>query len=110
MADEPRTINAFAAVAPGAELTPISFEAPALGPDGIEIAVTHCGLCGSDVHLINSDGGYTDFTAFQVNKPQVCGHEVIGTVTAVGSSVTHLQPGQRAGIGWQNASCHTCEW
>jgi len=62
------------------------------------------------VHLINSDGGYADFTAYPLGKPQICGHEVIGIVTGVGKAVGHLAVGQRAGIGWQNAACHACEW
>ena len=105
-----RTINAWAALEAKSELTPYTFEAPPLGPHGIEVQVTHCGLCGSDVHLIRSDGGYSDFTAFACGKAQVCGHEVIGYVTGVGSEVTHLTPGQRAGIGWQCQACHECEW
>ena len=107
-----RTINAWAAKEPKAPLTPHTFEAPPLGPAGIEVAVTHCGLCGSDVHLINSDGGYSDFTAYALEppQPQICGHEAIGTVTGLGKNVTHLKIGQRAGIGWQNEACHECEW
>lgn len=85
-------------------------EVPSLGPHGVELRVQFCGLCGSDVHLINSDGGYADFTGFAVGKPQVCGHEVIGIVTAVGEEVTHVKVGERAGIGWQNGACHECEW
>ena len=65
---------------------------------------------GSDVHLINSDGGYADFTAYAVGKPQICGHEVIGCVTAMGPAVADLKVGQRVGIGWQNGACHECEW
>ena len=106
-----RRIKCWAAKEPKAALTPITIEAPPLGPNGIELCVTHCGLCGSDVHLINSDGGYSDFTSWSNGgMPQVCGHEVIGTVTGVGSEVTHLKPGERAGIGWQNKACHECEW
>ena len=110
-ADQPRTIKAFAALSAGAELTPYEFEAPPLGPHGIEISVGFCGVCGSDVHLLNSDGGYSDFTSWASDAgPQICGHEVIGTVTGIGSAVEHLKLGQRAGIGWQSAACHNCEW
>jgi uncharacterized zinc-type alcohol dehydrogenase-like protein len=104
----PRTIQSWAAPAASAPLEPHTFEAPALGPHGVEVKVSHCGLCGSDVHLIHADGGYADFTAFPA--PQVCGHEVIGTVTAVGAAVDHVVVGQRAGIGWQCGACHNCEW
>ena len=108
-----RTIKAWAAKSAGAKLELTELEAPALGPQGVEVQVQYCGLCGSDVHLINSDGGYTDFTSWAAGEaagPQVCGHEVIGKVTGVGSGVTHLKLGDRAGIGWQNSACHNCEW
>ena len=106
-----RTINAYASLGPGQKMVPYTFEAPPLPPTGVEVKVTHCGLCGSDVHLWQSDGGYKDFTAWAAGKEaQICGHEVIGEVTAVGSAVTHVKVGQRAGIGWQNGSCHNCEW
>lgn len=103
-----RKIHAWAATSAGSKLELTEFEAPSLGPNGVEIKVTHCGICGSDVHLLHADGGYADYAAFP--KPQVCGHEVIGTVTEVGNAVLHLKVGDRAGIGWQSASCHNCEW
>ena len=61
---EPREVHAWAAPSKGAPLEPYTFTAPPLGPHGIEVKIDVCGLCGSDVHLINADGGYSDFTAF----------------------------------------------
>ena len=79
-----RTINAYAAKAPGAPLEPYTFEAPALPATGVEVKVTHCGLCGSDVHLWRADGDYKDFTGWAAGqKVQICGHEAVGEVTAV---------------------------
>ena len=111
-ADKPRKIKAYAALQAKAKLTPYEFEAPPLGPFGVEISVKYCGVCGSDIHLLNADGGYSDFTAYACEpaQPQICGHECIGEVTGLGSAVTHLSLGQRAGIGWQNGACHSCEW
>mmetsp|Transcript_46262 Transcript_46262/g.128586 ORF Transcript_46262/g.128586 Transcript_46262/m.128586 type:complete len:361 (-) Transcript_46262:195-1277(-) len=106
----PRSINAWASKAPCGKLEQYKFEAPALGPFGVEIKVKYCGLCGSDVHLTNADGGYKDFTAYELGEPQICGHEVVGEVTGLGSAITHVKLGQIAGIGWQNAACHNCEW
>ena len=106
-----RTINAYAAKAPGAPLEPYTFEAPPLPATGVEVKVTHCGLCGSDVHLWRADGDYKDFTGWAAGqKVQICGHEAVGEVTAVGSAVTHLKVGQRCGVGWQCGSCHSCEY
>ena len=105
---ETREVHAWAAPAKGKPLEPYTFTAPPLGPHGVEVAVECCGLCGSDVHLLNADGGYADFTAYP--EPQVCGHEIIGRVTAVGSAIEHVKVGSRAGVGWQSAACHNCEW
>jgi len=105
-----RMINSWASIKAGAKLEPYQYEAPPLGPFGVELRVKYCGLCGSDVHLLNADGGYKDFTAYELGQPQIAGHEVTGTVTGLGSAVSHLKLGQMAGIGWQNEACHNCEW
>jgi len=54
----------------------IHLRAPALGPHDVEIAVTHCGICHSDVHMIDNDWKISRY-------PLVPGHEVVGTVTAM---------------------------
>jgi len=69
----------------------------------VEIAITHCGICHSDIHLISNDWGISQY-------PFIPGHEVVGTVTAVGSEVRSLTVGQRVGLGWQSNSCGSCEW
>lgn len=96
-------INAFAAPKPGATLIPYQYEAAPLGPQDIEISISHCGICHSDVHLIDNDWSVSDY-------PMVPGHEVIGTVAQLGSAVTALEVGQRVGVGWQASSCLQCEW
>jgi uncharacterized zinc-type alcohol dehydrogenase-like protein len=74
-----------------------------LGPFDVEIAITHCGLCHSDIHLIDNDWGISHY-------PLVPGHEIVGTVRDHGSEVRHLATGQRVGVGWQAGSCLQCEW
>jgi len=69
----------------------------------VEISITHCGICHSDIHLISNDWGISQY-------PFIPGHEVIGTVTAIGSHVSSLAAGQRVGLGWQSNSCGECEW
>ncbi len=98
-----RTV-AYAALSQGEELVPINIRLQDMTNTSVEIQVTHCGLCGSDDHLISGD--YGDYAVW----PQVCGHEIVGIVTQVGNAVTHLKPGQRCGVGWQCSSCHDCEW
>lgn len=96
-------INAYAAPSKGAPLKPHSFEAGPLGDEEIEVAVTHCGICHSDVHLIDNDWGISSY-------PLIPGHEVVGTVKALGKAAKDLKVGQRVGIGWQSGSCMQCEW
>jgi len=86
----------------GKALEPFSYEAKELGAKDIEIAITHCGVCHSDVHLIDNDWGISSY-------PLVPGHEIVGTVAAVGSEVNALKVGQRVGVGGQARSCHECD-
>jgi uncharacterized zinc-type alcohol dehydrogenase-like protein len=82
---------------------PLRYEPGKLGAQEVEIAVTHCGVCHSDLHLIANDWGISQF-------PFIPGHEIIGTVAATGSEVRSLEIGQRVGLGWQSNSCGQCEW
>jgi uncharacterized zinc-type alcohol dehydrogenase-like protein len=93
----------LAAHAAGAELLNFRYDPGTLGSQEVEIAITHCGVCHSDVHLISNDWGISHY-------PFIPGHEVAGTVAAVGSEVHSLEIGQRVGLGWQSNSCGQCEW
>jgi uncharacterized zinc-type alcohol dehydrogenase-like protein len=96
-------IQGLAAHAAGAELLSYRYDPSELGPAEVEIAISHCGICHSDIHLISNDWGISQF-------PFIPGHEVVGNVVAVGSAVHALQLGQRVGLGWQSNSCGECEW
>lgn len=72
-----------------------------LGAEEVEVAVEHCGLCHSDLSVLNNEWGISQY-------PAVLGHEVIGRVTAVGPNAKGLQVGQRVGIGWNSESCMHC--
>jgi uncharacterized zinc-type alcohol dehydrogenase-like protein len=75
-----------------------------LGPldaEDVEVAVDHCGLCHSDVSVLNNDWGISRY-------PAVLGHEVVGRVTAVGTAAKGVKVGQKVGIGWTAASCMHC--
>jgi uncharacterized zinc-type alcohol dehydrogenase-like protein len=97
------SINAYATPAAKKPLEKFQYEPKELGPHDIEVKITHCGLCHSDIHLIDNDWQISEY-------PLVPGHEIIGAVTAVGSEVTSFEQGQRVGIGWQRSSCLRCEW
>ena len=94
-------VHAYAALACGGELQAFQYEPTALGPYDIEIQITHCGVCHSDVHLIDDDWGISGY-------PLVPGHELVGTVTTV-SPLLPFERGDRVGVGWQRGACHHCE-
>lgn len=96
-------IPCFAAKAKKERLVPYEYDPNKLGPWDIEVTITHCGICYSDIHLIDNDWGISAY-------PLVPGHEIIGKITAAGENVRQLRVGQRVGIGWQRSSCLTCEW
>jgi len=96
-------IQGLAAHAAGAELLPFRYDPGNLGPMEVEIGISHCGICHSDLHLITNDWGISQY-------PFIPGHEVIGKVNAVGADVKTLKVGQRVGLGWQSNSCGECEW
>ena len=89
--------------AAGAELLPFKYETIELSPQDVEIKITHCGVCRSDLHLIDNDWGMSKY-------PLIPGHEIVGTVSAIGSAVHNLSIGDRVGVGWQADSCGHCEW
>lgn len=95
------SIHAFAALGKGAPLQPFDLTPGPLGPEQVEIAVTHCGICHSDLSMIDNEWGMTVF-------PLVPGHEIAGTIVAVGEQVKGLNIGQRVGVGWNSASCMAC--
>jgi uncharacterized zinc-type alcohol dehydrogenase-like protein len=96
-------INGLAVHAAGAQLVPYKYEPGDLGTSEIEVRITHCGVCHSDISLIDNDWGLSTF-------PFIPGHEIIGTVSAVGAGVRDRTVGERVGIGWQADSCGICEW
>ncbi|QNI35414.1 NAD(P)-dependent alcohol dehydrogenase [Edaphobacter albus] len=96
-------IQGLAVHAAGAQLLPYKFDPGELKANEVEIRISHCGVCHSDLHLINNDWGTSQY-------PFIPGHEIVGTVIAVGTEVRNLSVGQRAGVGWQADSCGICEW
>jgi len=95
-------IAAFAAREKGGRLEPFEYEPGPLGGSDVEIAVAHCGLCHSDLHLIDDAWNRSRY-------PLVPGHEIVGTVVACGPQVRELRPGQRVGVGWQRGACLGCD-
>jgi uncharacterized zinc-type alcohol dehydrogenase-like protein len=72
-----------------------------LGNEEVEVAVEHCGLCHSDLSVLNNEWGFSQF-------PAVLGHEVTGHIVAAGPATKGVSVGQRVGVGWNAVSCMHC--
>ena len=94
-------INALAAYQKGEALKSYNFEPGEVENHDCLIKVLSCGICHSDIHIIDDDFGRSRY-------PLVPGHEVIGEVVEIGSQVNHLKKGDRVGVGWQMSSCLQC--
>jgi uncharacterized zinc-type alcohol dehydrogenase-like protein len=81
---------------------PFSFERRDPDANDVVIAISHCGVCHSDLHTARSEWGGTRY-------PCVPGHEIVGRVTAVGDSVTRFQVGDTVGVGCMVDSCKHCD-
>jgi uncharacterized zinc-type alcohol dehydrogenase-like protein len=93
--------QAWVAKAPKQPMTLETLDLGPLGPEDVEVAVEHCGLCHSDLSVLNNDWGISQY-------PAILGHEVVGRVTAVGPAAKGIEVGQRVGVGWNSGSCMHC--
>ncbi|NER78554.1 MAG: NAD(P)-dependent alcohol dehydrogenase [Leptolyngbya sp. SIO1D8] len=94
--------KAYAAQAQAAPLELFDIERRGIGSEDVQIAIDYCGVCHSDLHMVNNDWGLSAY-------PIVPGHEIMGHVTGVGDNVTRFQVGDRVGVGCFVDSCRTCE-
>jgi uncharacterized zinc-type alcohol dehydrogenase-like protein len=96
-------IKAFAAAEAGAALQPFEFDPGELGRDEVEIKVSHCGICHSDLSMRNNDWGMTEY-------PFVGGHEAVGEIVAMGENAKGLSVGDTVGLGWNAKTCGHCRF
>jgi uncharacterized zinc-type alcohol dehydrogenase-like protein len=94
-------IHAYAALEAGNSLQPFEYDPGELGPTEVEVDVEYCGICHSDLSMVENEWGISQF-------PLVPGHEVVGTIAAKGESVTHQEIGDQVGLGWHAGYCMTC--
>ncbi|KAH8599109.1 putative NADP-dependent alcohol dehydrogenase C 2 [Bisporella sp. PMI_857] len=78
------------------------YEPKTWAEDDVDIKITHCGICGSDIHTLRSGWGPTMY-------PCCVGHEIVGTAVKVGKNVSRIKLGDRVGVGAQSSSCRQCE-
>ncbi|WP_437599325.1 NAD(P)-dependent alcohol dehydrogenase [Sorangium sp. So ce590] len=82
-------------------LAPFSFDRREPGEHDVVIAISHCGICHSDIHQARGEWGNSMY-------PMVPGHEIVGHVKAVGKGVTKFREGDRVGVGCFVDSCRVC--
>ena len=95
------TVNAYATNEAGGHLKPFQYELPDLGSEQVDIKVHYCGICHSDLSMLNNEWGLTQY-------PFVPGHEIVGEIAAVGKEVKNLKIGDLVGLGWMSGSCMHC--
>jgi uncharacterized zinc-type alcohol dehydrogenase-like protein len=91
----------YAASSASEPLSPFRFERRAPRHDDVVIEILYCGVCHTDLHLSRNHSGRTTY-------PIVPGHEIIGRVLSVGSSVRRFKPGDHVGVGCMVDSCRRC--
>lgn len=73
------------------------------GPGQIRVKVLACGVCRTDLHVLNGELPRPQF-------PIIPGHEIVGRIDAIGSGVADLQLGERVGIPWLGHTCGICSY
>jgi uncharacterized zinc-type alcohol dehydrogenase-like protein len=95
------SIRALAATAQGGSLAAFQYDPGVLADDWVEVAVEHCGVCHSDLSMLDNEWRQTQY-------PFVPGHEVVGRVVAAGPHAKRVKVGDLVGVGWYAASCMHC--
>src|SRR5260221_7412965 len=85
----------------GAKFERVERDIPTPGPKELLIRVRACGVCHSDALVVEGQMP-------GIRYPRVPGHEVIGTVEAIGEQAEGWRIGERAGVGWFGGSCGYC--
>ncbi|RVT92765.1 NAD(P)-dependent alcohol dehydrogenase [Sphingomonas crocodyli] len=96
------TVKALGAAAADKPVLPIEITRRAPGPKDVQIEIAFCGVCHSDLHTVRNEWGGTLY-------PSVPGHEIVGTVSAVGDAVTKYKVGDTVGVGCLVDSCRHCD-
>mmetsp|Transcript_40399 Transcript_40399/g.72550 ORF Transcript_40399/g.72550 Transcript_40399/m.72550 type:complete len:369 (-) Transcript_40399:163-1269(-) len=100
--DGPLVTQAYVVSEQGGKLELKDITLPPLKPTQVEIDMTHCGLCHTDIHMRDNDWGIS-------NYPMVPGHEGVGVIRKLGSCVRSAKVGDIVGICWIRDSCQDCD-
>ena len=96
-----RAVTAYATAGPDVPFEKTTIARRDLGPRDVSVAIAYAGICHSDIHTARGEWGETTY-------PLVPGHEITGTVDAVGDAVTRFAVGDRVGVGVMVDSCREC--
>ena len=100
----PRTMTAWETVGPDlGRVRPVERIVPAPGAGEVLVAVEACGVCRTDLHV--TEGDLPEHRAHVVP-----GHEVVGTVAALGPGTSRFRLGDRVGVAWLRSTCGSCRW
>lgn len=94
-------VKAYAAQAIKSQVKPFDIERRKITPNDIKVEIDYCGVCHSDLHQVNNDWKNSMY-------PVVHGHEIVGRVTEIGSSVANFKVGDVVGVGVLVDSCKSC--
>jgi uncharacterized zinc-type alcohol dehydrogenase-like protein len=97
-------INGYATLKPAQTLFPFHYEKPPLKPFEILVKISHCGLCHTDLYMMENGWNRSSY-------PLLPGHEIVGIIVEKGDLAV-LDLGSRVGVGWVHSSClrcHECE-
>ncbi|MBN2387546.1 MAG: zinc-dependent alcohol dehydrogenase family protein [Anaerolineales bacterium] len=100
----PRTMHAMLLDAPHTPLRLAEIPVPTPIPGQVLLRVEACGVCHTDLHIVDGELN-------QPKLPLVLGHQIVGTVAALGNGVQHFQIGDRVGVpwlGWTDGDCPAC--
>jgi len=100
---KPETMQAMVLEAPGQPLKWRKAPAPQPGPEQVLIRVHACGVCRTDLHVVDGELPHPKL-------PLILGHEIVGTVVAAGSQVRQFRVGERLGVPWLGYTCGACRY
>ena len=87
----------------GEPLSETEREAPVPGPGQIGLRVHACGVCRTDLHVVDGELG-------EPKLPLVLGHQIVGTVSVLGPGAARFELGQRVGVPWLGWTCGQCRY
>ncbi len=88
---------------PGVPLRLLEKSDPAPGPGQVQVKISACGVCRTDLHVVDGD-------LPEPKLPIIPGHEIVGNVSALGEGVDHFKLGERIGIPWLGSACGDCSF